>query len=114
MLNKENRIADKETIQDLGKRGQEHRTRYFIFRFLKKEVPPSQFAITISQKIEKKAVHRNRLRRQTAEALRKNLERLKTPVQALIIARPNITKARYADMAEDVIQFFNQIPADAK
>ncbi len=76
--------------------------------------PPSTFAVTVSQKISKRAVDRNRLRRQITEALRIHQGILKRPWEVFILTRPAIQKLDFQGIVAEIIQFFNQLNADAK
>ena len=113
MLAKKNRIGEKRRIEELAKKGHEYRTPHFTFRFLPKSAPPV-FAITVSQKIAPRAVDRNQLRRQVAEAIRTNLSFLKKNVGVLVIGRPKIRELDYAGITREITQFFNQFNSDAK
>lgn len=114
MLAQKNRIGGGVKLETLAKRGREKRTPHLIFRFLPTLTPSSAFAVTVSQKIAKHAVDRNRLRRQIAEALRIQQDILKAPWEIFVIARPAVQKLDFQEIAAEIIQFFNQLNTDAK
>ncbi|MFH0820681.1 MAG: ribonuclease P protein component [Candidatus Peregrinibacteria bacterium] len=109
MLAKKNRLGDKKHLEELRKKGHEYRTPSLTFRFLPKMMPPSQFAITVSLKVGKKAVERNRLRRQISEGIRIQLPLLTRNIFALVIARPAIQKSDYQEIQKAILQFFNHL-----
>lgn len=114
MLNQKNRIADRKLIEKIGKSGGRYKGKLLTFRFLLKEESPSAFAVAVSKKIAKKAVDRNRVRRQVNEAIRTHLEGLKKTIYALAIGGAGVREAGYADLENDVVKFFNSFVAHAK
>ena len=114
MLPKRNRISDHRCFEVLSKKGVEYKSLSLVFRFLKKSNPPSEFAVRVSARLAKKAVIRNRLRRQILEAVRLHLPLLKKSVLALAIPRPKALTLSFEDLSREVAQFFNHLNTDAK
>jgi len=114
MLNKKNRISNPDVIDRLFRKGALFKTHFFIFKYEKVLQEPSQFAVTVSKKIHKKAVKRNKLRRQVQESLRLSLHLLKIPVRTLIIARPGSEKISYEDISRNIATFFNTLASNEK
>ena len=109
MLNKKNRISNRGLIKKLSDKGNTYRSRLFIFKFLPGKNNESEFAITISKKVSKKAVERNKLKRQINEAIKSNLENLKNNIVVLIIAKTNSLASTYQDIETNIIDFINQV-----
>ncbi len=111
MLNKKNRISNKDVIKSLFAKGELYRDRFFIFKYKKATGCPSQFAVVVSKKVERKAVKRNRLRRQVYESLRLNLSSLKSIFTAVIIARPTLAdqKISFQELDKSVKNFFSNL-----
>lgn len=111
MLNKKNRISNKDVIKTLFTKGELYKDRFLIFKYKKVVGCPSQFAVVVSKKIEKKAVKRNRLRRQIYESLRLNLSLLKEFFTVVIIARPTLAGKNISFQALDksIKAFFETI-----
>jgi ribonuclease P protein component len=114
MLNSKNRISNRNLINKLFEKGGTYKNDYFIFRFLPSDLPVSKFAVIIGGKITKKAVNRNKLRRQIHEAIRLNLKKLKTDLVVLVVAKPVTKNAEYEKLEKAVIDFFNQHKLHAK
>jgi ribonuclease P protein component len=108
MLNKNNRIGNRYLIEKLFGKGNLYKNKLFTFRYLPSTEPVSKFAVIVSLKICKKAVERNTLRRQIFESVRLNLNSIKTPLVALIIAKPNAANADYKAINDSVADFINQ------
>lgn len=116
MLNKKNRIKNRQVIEKLFKKGHLYKNRFFVFKYEETTENASKFAVSVSKKILKKAVHRNHLRRQMYEALRCNLESLKKPIIALVIARPTAAdkKVTFQEIQEAIKSFINTIHSNEK
>lgn len=107
MLNKKNRIGNRNVIEKLFQKGQLYKNQFLVFKYEKVASSPSQFAVAVGKKIHKKAVQRNKLRRQIHEALRVNLPALKTNIIALVIARPPCQKTTFQELNKSINAFFN-------
>lgn len=116
MLNKKNRIKNRQVIEKLFKKGHLYKNRFFVFKYEEARENTSQFAVSVSKKILKKATQRNRLRRQMYEALRLSIESLKKPIIALVIARPSTVsqKATFQEVQEAINTFINTINSNEK
>lgn len=112
MLNKKNRISNRGVIKNLFESGKFYKDRFLIFKYEKAVADcPSQFAVIVSKKVCKKAVKRNRLRRQIYEALRLHLPLLKICFLALVIVRPTLAEKNisFQEMSQNIQTFFNII-----
>jgi len=111
MLNKKHLIGNRRVIEALFKKGKIFKSELLIFKYEKSSGNTSQFAVSVSKKIYKKANKRNHLRRQIQEALRLNLQLLKKNFVALVVARPMASdrKELFRDLNENVKTFFKTI-----
>ena len=111
MLNKRNCISNRNVIEKLFSKGKLYKNQFFVYKYEKAVGGSSQFAVSISKKIYKKAVKRNRLRRQIHEALRANLPLLKKNFIVLMIARPAAAdqKINFQDLNQGIKTFFNTL-----
>lgn len=76
---------------------------------MKKTDGPSRFAISVSKKIAKSAVVRNKIRRRTYSALRAILENpksFKCNVHVVLIAKNGSDKALVGEIANDIRSVF--------
>lgn len=106
MLRKINRIGNRDVIEKLFKKGHSHKNHFFIFKYEETQNPFPQFAVSVSKKMEKKAVRRNRFRRQIYEAIRLNLTSLEKNLAVLIIARPSVLESNFQELSESLKAFF--------
>jgi len=68
------------------------------------EPPPSQIGISISKKVSKRAVVRNRIKRQIRAALRSLLPRLYSGWKLVIIVRPQAVECDYFQFLQELEQ----------
>ena len=61
----------------------------------KNELPYSRFAVVTSLRVSKKAVERNRLRRQIWEILRKSLGKIKNGFDTVFVVKANLLGKKY-------------------
>lgn len=79
-----------------------------MFKYDFSRQPESQFAMVVSKKISKKAVERNKLRRQISEALRLHLNIINKPINCVIIPHKHILQFDYQEI-EKQLTFFLKI-----
>ena len=74
MLPKINRIKKKKDFEIIFKKGASFRNNLFTLRFLKNSLGINRFGFVVSQKVSKKAVVRNKVRRRLTEAIERETE----------------------------------------
>jgi len=114
MLNKNNRISNRQLISKLLAKGKVYHSSLFTVKYLPSEISASQFAITVSKKISGNAVDRNLIRRRISEAIRINQHQIKKAIVAVIIAKTGTMGCDYHNIEENIIKFFNQLEANVK
>ena len=72
-------------------------------------LPPTQFGISVSQKVSKRAVDRNRLKRQVRSAIYQLLPRLKTGRQVVITVRPSAIECEYGEFLRELEKMFTEL-----
>ncbi|GAB4374425.1 MAG: hypothetical protein Kow00121_18800 [Elainellaceae cyanobacterium] len=68
------------------------------------QLKPAQVGISISQKVSKRAVIRNRIKRQIRAALRQFLPYLRPGWQIVIIVKPNAVQCDYEEFLRELKQ----------
>jgi ribonuclease P protein component len=114
MLPKKNRIPGSGRVKEVLSSGKRFSAGLLSVKFRPSPVPDSQFAVVISKKTCKQAVGRNRLRRQIMEVIRLALPAVKTPVRAVIIAKPSAVTAPFKEIESDLNRFFKNLNPNAK
>lgn len=109
MLPKTQRLTGNR-IDYLLRKGKKTGTAFFALKHLPRQPSPSpaanksRFCVIVSTKLFPKAVQRNRLRRQIYEIFRLHPDLPPVPVDIVVIAKPELTKLDFQDMAKNLIQ----------
>lgn len=103
------RLSRSSEIDQVKKSGKNVRDRYCGFRYLKQ--PASSFvraAFVISTKVDKRAVVRNKLRRQYREILRAMLPDIDTPLDVIIYPSKDSISLSYAEKEKSLRTLFEK------
>ena len=106
MLPKENRLKKREDFNNVFKKGKTTAGKLIFLKALKNNLNISRFGFVISVKISKKAVTRNKIKRQLREIIKRNLPNIKTGIDIVIISRPEIIAKKYQETKEEVEGLF--------
>ena len=107
MLDKKNRITkQKEFDQFFGKefkqkKGQNVAGKFVILKCFDNETEDTRFAFVVSNKVDKRATHRNKIRRQLRSIIRDNASCLKKGKDCLIIIKPSIKDKEFIDVEKE-------------
>ncbi|MBN2306582.1 ribonuclease P protein component [Candidatus Peregrinibacteria bacterium] len=108
MLSRKSRILNQRLIAKLNKEGPSYKTSHFVFKFLPSISEDSKFAVSISKQFSRKAVSRNRIRRQITESIRLNMSILKNPIVCLVTTKKGIPEdLEYCVIESQIKEFFN-------
>lgn len=75
------------------------------------QLPPSRFGISISRKVSKKAVERNRLKRQLRAAIRHLLPQLLPGWKMILVVKPGAIECKYEHFLRELEQLLSQAEA---
>ncbi len=109
MLAKPQRL-EKRQVEYILKKGQSSTSKLFILKFTENNEEKSKYATIISSKISKKAVERNKLRRQIYEIIRTALKE-STPEKNLnlvLIPKKQILSSSFEEIQEDIKEIIIQ------
>lgn len=101
MLSKNNRLRHTKDIESVFKNGKTIAGKLIFLKFLKNDLNIARFGFIVSTKISKKAVIRNKIKRQLREIVRKNLANLKLDLDIIIVAKPEIIDKNYQEIKND-------------
>lgn len=102
MLRKENRIRLKKEFDQVFKRGLSFYNKNLGVKVLKTELKVSRLGIIISNKVSKRAVERNRIKRIIRDFFKKEIEDLKIGKDVVIIVFPNEANKSKAEIEKDL------------
>ncbi len=75
MLGKENRLRRKKDFEEIFKKGRSFKESFLVLKILKNNLKVSRFGFVVSQKVSKKAVVRNKIKRRLREIVGLNIKK---------------------------------------
>lgn len=111
-LPKANRLQRGREFKAVYKKGRRCSGKYLILRAFRDispaqgeaALPPTQVGISISQKVSKKAVVRNRIKRQIRAIIRSLLPQLPSGWKIVVIVKPQAQGCKYEDFLRELKQ----------
>jgi len=100
MLPKINRIKKKKDFEIVFKNSKSFKNNLFIFRIRENNLGLNRFGFVVSQKISKKAVVRNKIRRRMTEIMEEKIKDIKNGTDVIIITLPGIEKKKFSELRE--------------
>ena len=108
MLPKENRLKKKKDFEKVFKKGKAFFVEFLILKIVKNDLRNPRFGFVVSQKVNKKAVVRNKVKRRLREIVRKKLPEIKTNVDGVFIAKKGIEKKDFIATEKTVDLLFRK------
>ena len=99
-------LKKQNDFKNVFNKGSVFGNKTFAFYFMKNELEENRIGIIISKKISKKAVVRNRLRRQIREAYRLNQELFKEGYDIILIGKQSLVNAAYTEIEKSLKHLF--------
>ena len=84
-------------------------SNFFLIKIAENKIESNRFGIVVSKKIDKRAVVRNKIKRQIRHCIKENEKDIPTGKDMLIIVRPNIKDRQIKEICESVKQVFKKI-----
>ncbi|HEY9763689.1 MAG TPA: ribonuclease P protein component [Trichocoleus sp.] len=120
VLPKHSRLKHSRDFSAVYRQGQKAVSPHLVIRVLALNDPlpqtavsacqkSSQFGISISQKVSKRAVIRNRIKRQIRSALRALLPQVKPGFQIVVVVRPGAPACEYGEFLRELEQLFTKL-----
>lgn len=106
MLPKTNRLVKTKDFEKVFKQGRSFFTKLMGVKILGGQAKNNRFGVIISAKVSKKAVERNRLKRQIREALRELNKKLLQGFDLAIIVSPNLLKSDFKAIKNELEKVF--------
>lgn len=110
MLPKENRLRLDKDIKTLFSKGKGVFGVICGIKFRRNNLPTSRFAVVVGTKVSKKAVVRNRLRRQIRAMLRQELKHFRPGYDLMILVRPASVNKTRDEIQTDLIKNLKKTP----
>lgn len=99
MLFRENRLKSKD-FKEIRKGGRFFNEQFLSLIKAENNLNQSRFGFVVSQKISKKAVIRNKIKRRLREIIRNNLDKIKKNYNVIFIAKKGIEEKEFKEIKE--------------
>ena len=106
MLAKENRLQKKNDFERVLKQGKWFKEDFLFIKVIKNNLEASRFGFIVSQKISKKAVVRNKVKRRLRAIIREKIPGIKKGLDIVIITQPGIENKSFQGIEENVAKIF--------
>lgn len=90
MLHRKNRLKKTKDFENAWRTGKIAREGFLLLKKAKNNLTETRFGFAVGLKVSKKAVVRNKIKRQLREAIRTNLKSIKPGFDIIISAIPGI------------------------
>ncbi len=90
MLIKQNRLTKKRDFENIFKRGFGVKAGFLLLKFIPNKSDSTRFAFVVSQKVSKKAVQRNKIRRFLREEVRKRMAQVEKGFDCILVVLPGL------------------------
>lgn len=109
-LKRQNRLLIKDfKILQGQKGGFWAKSDFLTIKSVKNNLLRSRFGFVVSAKVSKKAVERNKIKRQMRDIVRKGIDSIKTGFDIVIIASPLSNKVNYQIIKDDLINLLKKL-----
>lgn len=109
MLSKINRLTKKKDFDNVFKNGRYSYNKIIGVKIADNELSYSRFGILVSCKVSKKAVNRNKIKRQIKQIIRLQLNKIKSGKDCMIIVLPPVLGKSYKEIKESVNSHFKRL-----
>jgi len=96
------KLTKNKEFEKIYKNGKSSFNKLLGIKTIKSDNKKARFGIIVSTKISKKAVERNKIKRQIREILRKELRKIKENIECVIITRPEILNKKYREIEQSI------------
>ena len=109
MLKKYNRLAKTKDIDNVFKKGRSSYGSILGVKSLDNNLDFNRFTVVVSNKVSKKAVVRNKIKRQIREVVKQELPCLKIGKDVIILTLPVIVGQKFTDIRENLVKEFKKV-----
>lgn len=79
-------------------------SKHFLLQVIESGLPVSRLALAVSKKIDKRAVHRNKLKRRLREFFRNHRNLLKIESDVVITAKADSIQLGYREIVAEILE----------
>ena len=109
MLSKEQRLTKKKDFDLVLTTGQASYNQTIGVKVQDNQLNHSRFGILVSNKVSKKAVDRNKIKRQIREVIQSQFNRIKPGKDCVVITLPPVLGKRYSEIEKALSKHFKKL-----
>ena len=102
------RWSKKRDFEKVAKQGHPFFTYELGFKIIENNLNKNRYGIVINLKVDKRAVVRNKIRRQIREIIRLNNKNLKQGFDIMVLTRESVKKLKYREIEERLLKLFKK------
>lgn len=103
MLSQKFRLAKREDFKKVFQKGKKDFNVFFGLRYLINNLENCRFAVVVSTKVSKKAVIRNKLKRQTREIIKSVLDKFDNNFDIIVNILPKAVDGDYHQLEKELL-----------
>ena len=107
MLPRDNKLKKKKDFENVFKRGKGFKEDFLYLKIVKNKLKTSRFAVVVGKNFSKKAVERNKIKRQIREIIQANLPEIKPAIDGVIVVLPK-TKTNFPELKKTIDKLFKK------
>ncbi|MBL7053197.1 MAG: ribonuclease P protein component [Candidatus Portnoybacteria bacterium] len=108
MLPRKYKLKKDNDFKKVFNKGKYYQKDFIKIKFLENDLEINRFGLVIGLKISKKAVQRNKIKRQLEEVIQSELEQMKKGIDIIILVQPEIIEKEYQEIKETLIELFKK------
>ena len=108
MLSKTNRLTRKRDIEWVFKEGKGFKEGFLILKLGENNLKESRFGFIVSQKVSKRAIVRNKIKRRLREIVKMKFKKIKKGVDGLFIVCPGLERKDFWETEETIEKLFKK------
>lgn len=108
MLPEVNRLKKKKDFERVFKEGKGFKEDFLFLKIVKNNLKESRFGFVVSQKVSKKAVLRNKIKRRLREIIRLSLPKVKKGIDGVLIIKAEIKTKTFLGAEEAINKLFKK------
>lgn len=108
MLPQDSRLQNEKEIERVYKKGKSFKEDFLVLKVVKNSLAKSRFAFIVSQKVSKKAVARNKVKRRLRETIKKQTKIISSGFDNLVIARSEAVERNFPEIEKVLIKLLKR------
>lgn len=102
MLPKNNRLIRENDFKAVYRAGKGRSTDFLMIKIRPNGLGQTRFGLVVSVKIDKRAVVRNRIRRQLSESVRRDLKEILPAFDVVLVAKKDISGKSFKEIQKEL------------